>query len=78
MTPTHLCDFCFDEPTACAHPSCPQGATSALAAERLTPRTPTRPSLVGAPATRVPIAESRPVPHIGTHPSLTQRRPDGR
>jgi len=74
----HLCDFCFDEPSVCAHPSCPQGATSALAAERLAPRSPTRPSLAGAPATRVPVAESRAVPHIGTHPSLTQRGPNDR
>jgi hypothetical protein len=73
-----LCTFCLDEVAPCCHPDCPHGAVDPmLSLERLTPRTPTRPSLVGAAPTRVPLVESRPVPHIGTRPSLT-RRPDER
>lgn len=73
---TELCAYCLDEPTACAHPSCPQGAQRPLAMERLAPRTPTRPSLTGAPPTRVPLSPVRPVPHIGTRPALTGSPPD--
>ena len=78
MSPTvSICAFCLDEAAPCAHPACPHGASDPLAfgVERLAPRTPTRPSLAGAAPTRVPIAPSRAVPHIGTRPSLT-RRPD--
>ena len=74
-----LCTFCFDEPPAgaeaCAHPECPYGSGVGMAAPRLLPRTPTRPSLVGGPrATVVPPEEARPVPHIGTQPSLREDR----
>lgn len=73
---TTLCAFCLDEAAPCPHPSCPQGAAMPASLEHLTPRTPTRPSLAGKAPTRVPIADPRPVPHIGTRPSL--RTPDER
>jgi hypothetical protein len=73
-----LCDFCLDEPPSagqrCAHPECPFGDGGSPAAPRLTPRTPTRTSLVGGPgAAVVPPAAARPAPHIGTAPSLDAR-----
>lgn len=67
-----LCEFCLDEPSACAHPSCPRGPTRALATPALAARTPTRPSLAGTSPTPVAVVPSRPVPHIGTRPSLTR------
>jgi hypothetical protein len=78
-----LCRYCLDEPPAaqagerCAHPECPHGdgLAGALAATRLRPRTPTRPSLLGGPRAEVVAAEEVvPAPHIGTRPSLTGGR----
>lgn len=73
-----LCTFCLDEPPGgddrCAHPECPFGGGGHVAATRLPPRTPTRPSLVGGPAAAVvPAAERAEVPHIGTQPSIDVR-----
>jgi hypothetical protein len=80
-----LCRFCIDEPPSqqagerCAHPECPHDGAGATVSTRLAPRTPTRPSLVDGPrAAVVAPEEPRPVPHIGTQPSLSGSPPGGR
>lgn len=78
-----LCSACLDElPSAsdpCARPDCPHagpdGHGRGAAQGRQSARTPTRPSLVDGPRAEVVAPrEVHPAPHIGTRPSLAERR----
>ena len=77
-----LCGACLDDlPSAsdpCARPDCPHASLDGAASPglaRLSPRTPTRPSLVDGPRAEVVAPrEAHPAPHIGTRPSLPEPR----